>query len=360
MADITKYAHAVSYALERNEAEQLTFDLDLAAFEAFAAGAATNPKTLITPYQTDVLVKRAGQYLFGVQVVSVVFNLTNDPATMTEGQMSAGASSFNPTVTVTATGYLNLFKDRYITATYTATESTMIASALITAAQALTNGNVGVTLASGPYTTGVLRDRTYTRDNVKTMIQNLTQLVDGRFDFGFSYDKKFQCYQQIGSLRTDLQFTYGGSDSNIAGLYYEWSATNLYNEIIGLGSGFGADQLVSIQDDTTSQALNYLRQDIKQYNSVVLQATLDQNASADLALETNALTIPQVTITGKELVNKTFLNVGDRIPVKVKSHPFLDSVNGLYRIERMVVNLDDNDFESSIQLYFDNYAVGTT
>lgn len=360
MADISSLAQNRTYTLERNEAEELSFDLDMYAFEAFAAAMNTDPKVLITPYQTDVLVKRDGQYLFGVQVDDVIFNLTNDPATMTEGSMSNGPDTFSPSVTITGHGYLNLFKDRYVTITYTGNERCFIAGDLITQAQAATNGDVGVTLAATQYSTGIDdTTRTYTRDNVKTSLQNLTTLVDGRFDFGFSFDKQFQCYGQIGSLRTDLQFTYGGPDSNVAGFYMERTATSLFNEIIGLGSGFGADQLVSdpaTSGDVTSQLANYLRQDIKQYNSVVEQDTLDQDAAADLSLEKDLLEIPQITVTGKELENVPFLGVGDRIPIRSVGHPFLD-INGLYRIEKMTVTIDDNDFENSIQLYFDNYAV---
>jgi hypothetical protein len=35
----------------------------------------------------------------------------------------------------------------------------------------------------------------------------------------------------------------------------------------------------------------------------------------------------------------------------------LAHINGYYRIERMVIDIDDNDFESAIKLYFDNFGV---
>ncbi len=33
---------------------------------------------------------------------------------------------------------------------------------------------------------------------------------------------------------------------------------------------------------------------------------------------------------------------------------YTDNILGWYRLERMEVDVDDNDFESSIRLYFDN------
>lgn len=66
--------------------------------------------------------------------------------------------------------------------------------------------------------------------------------------------------------------------------------------------------------------------------------------------------MPQVTITGNQ-VPATFISVGDRIPLRVASHRWLDTINGLFRVEKIDVTLDDNDFEQSIVLTFDDYGV---
>lgn len=351
MADISALAKDRQLTLQRNEAETFVFSMDISAFEDFCtAQNIDDPRTLLNPLQTDVKLKRAGQYWYGFNVVHIGFNL---PALV--GSMVTSAAP--ETMTITCKGYLNLFTDRYVTKTYTATEATTIAADLLTTTQAQTYGNMGVTINVGNYATGVLRDRTYERQNVKAAIQNLTKLVNGNFDFAFTYDKKFTTYSQIGSVRTDFALRFGGEGGNIAGFYMERDGLHLYNRVIGLGSGFGADQLTSVQDDNASILNYYLREDIKQYNSVIIQETLDQNAAADLDQEKDLLEIPQITITGKELENIPFLNVGDRVPISVSNHPMLASVNGLYRIERMVIDIDENDFERSITLYFDNFGV---
>lgn len=352
LADISSLAQNKRLVVERNEAEIFTFDLDLYVFEAFCTSINADPHTLLAPYQTDVKLKRNGAYMYGFQVVDITFDLAADTGSQ--------QTTLDQKVTVTCTGYLNLFTDRYVTYTYTTQDASYIAGDLLTQAQAATNGSVGVTVLGG-YSTGVNRDRTYVRQNVKTGIQDLTKLVDGRFDFAFTYDKKFVTYSQIGSRRADVRFQFGGDGSNIISLVLTRSGLGLYNEIIGLGSGFGADQLISTQDDATSQGNYYLRQGIKQYNSVIEQSTLDQNATADLSLSKDILEIPQITITGKELTTVPFLSIGDRIPITIVSHPFLSNLSGLYfRIEKMDIKIDENDFENAIDLYFDNWSVTGT
>lgn len=359
IADISQLCFNRSFTLVRNDAEQLTFSVDLFEFETYCLTnlGGMDPQVLLNPDVTDVKVKRAGIYLFGTQVVDVSFDLQPDSA-------PAGSSSSNSqgnTVTITAMGYLNLLKDRYVTKSYLATERTSIATDLITTTQTQTNGSVGITNAGSQYPTGQSSDRTYQLDNVKLKIQELAALSDSPFDFSFSPSKVFQTYSKIGARRTDISLIYGGPLSNVRAFALDRSALNLFNKVYGLGSGFGTDQLTSTQSDSVSQLRFYLREKISQYNSVILQATLDQNTLTDVALSKDILELPVVTITSKEVpINAAgvaqFFSPGDRIPLQVLNHPWLASINGLYRIEQIDVSIDENDFEE-IKLTFDTYGV---
>jgi hypothetical protein len=357
IADISALCFDRKYTMQRNEAEQLTFSLNLFAFENYCKNnlGGADPSVIIKPYVTDVKVKRAGQYLFGAQVVELSFDLASDYSRAGEsgGGMQANGQDYR--VTVSCTGYLNFFKDRYITKTYSATERTSIATDMLTTTQAQTNGSVGVTIASGQYTTGLVADRTYQKDNIKLKLQELAALSDSPFDFQFTYDKQFKTYQKIGARRQDVSYIYGGPLGNVMGFSMVRSGINLFNKVYGIGSGFGADQLLSTQIDSASQLNYYLREKIEQYNSVVIQSTLDQNTTTAVALAKDILELPKITLNGKQLPS-TFLSVGDRIPLKVQAHTWLASVNGLYRIEQMDVIIDENDFEQ-VDLTFDNYGV---
>lgn len=343
IADISHLAKGRKYSMQRNEAETLEFTLDLDVFEAYCAKIGTHPRNVLAPYQTEVKLKRNGVYLFGTQVIDA-------PISLSETESS---------ISVKCTGYLNLFKDRYITKSYPdTTETTTIASDMLLTTQAQPNGNMGVTISPTPYITGVPHERNYVRDNIKDRLKGLTNLVESKFDFDFSADKVFRTYAQIGSVRNDVFLTY---PYNIKSIVVERTGSNIFNKLYGVGSGFGADQVTAtvaegITDDSISQLAYYLREKIVQFNSVVEQTTLDQNTSARLAMLKDVLEIVKVTVTGNEF-DLNYVGIGDRIRVAIQDHPFVDNVDGMWRVERMEVAIDDNDFETDIQLYFDNLGV---
>lgn len=359
LVDISSLCFNRKFTMQRNEAETLTFDLNLFAFENYCLNnlGGTNPATILAPYVTDVKVKRNGSYLFGAQVVDISFDMAQDFSRAGESGGGGGATTSDYRVTVTCSGYLNLFKDRYVTKSYSQTERTAIATDLITTTQAQTNGSVGVTNSGSQYSTGMLSDENYQRDNVKLKLQELAHLSDSPFDFSFSASKVFQTYQKIGARRQDLSLIYGGPLSNVAGMTLSRSGMNLYNKIYGIGSGFGVDQLLSTQADGVSQLNYYLRENIVQFNTVTIQGTLDSNTTTAVSLAKDILELPKVTVTGNDIKGKPFISVGDRIPFRVANHPWLSNVNGLYRVEQLDVTIDENDFESQITMTFDSYGV---
>jgi hypothetical protein len=358
IADISDMAFRRSYTIERNQAETLNFSLNVYKFETYCATIGVDPQVILRPWSTDVKVKRGSTYLFGAVVVDASVDLAQDFSRANETGGGAAPTTSDYNINISCMGYLNFFKYRYISKTYTpATERTTIATDMITTTQAQTNGSFGVTIASGQYTTGVTSVRTYQRDEIKLKLQELAALTDAPFDFGFTYDKQFQTYSQIGTRRSDISLVYGGDTSNVAGFSLSRNGLSMVNHITGLGSGFGIDQLTSIQDDTISQLDTYLLEDISQYSSVTESATLANNVAADLSLHKAILELPVATITGLQVPFNNFLHIGDRIPLVVKAHTYLASINKLYRIEKMDVTIDENDFESQIKLTFDSYGV---
>lgn len=334
VGDISRLAYDRKYVLRRNNSEELTFSLNLKAFEDYCTAAGRVPLAMLECYVTDVRVKRNGQYKFGVQVVDMEFTLGEDGAE----------------VAVKCTGFLDLFRDRYVTKIYSETEATEIAWDLIDTTQTLA-GDFGVTEGAGSFITGIERDRDYVDQNVKDAIINLTDLVDGTFDFGFSYDRKFNVYQEIGSDRPTFKFTY---PYNIKSLTVPRSGLNTFNYIIALGSGFGEETLRTEVGDNDSR-LNYgTREQIVSFNSVVEQDTLDQHAAAELANKKDILVLPRLNVSG-EFCDLDIIDVGDRIPVNVQGYASLP-LDGTYRIEQINVSLDENDAED-IGLTVDYYGV---
>lgn len=342
VGDISRLAKNRKFVLRRNASEDLSFSMDLNAFERYCESAGREPLSTLEPYVTDIRVKRNGAYLFGVQVVELNYNLD-----------VAGIN-----MECRATGFLDLFKDRYITKTYSAEEATAIwRDAIATTQDGDPTNDFGVTAGPTQYTTIVDRDRELVDQNVRDLLVNLPSLVDGNFDFKFNYDRSYEIFEQVGSNRPGNKYTY---PYNISSANVPRSALNLYNYIIGLGSGFGEETLRSEYPTNLDAAdpasrLNYkTRQKIVTFNSVVEQTTLDENTSAYLQRVKDILMLPSIKTNG-EFCDLSVIGVGDRIPVEVQGHPAIP-LNDTYRIEQIECSLDDNDAEN-ISLTIDNFGL---
>lgn len=336
VGDITKLMQNRRFALTRNASEELSFDMSLTAFEDYCEELGAEPQAVLEAYVTDIRVKRNGSYYFGVHVVDMQYNLE-------EGGI---------TVNVRATGFLDLFADRYVTKTYTATERVAIALDLMAETQSGDSTNdFGVDPGAQQYDTGLNSDREYVDQNVRDAIINLTNLSDGQFDFRFNYDRSFETFEQIGADRPDNKFTY---PYNIKSGKVAHTATNLFNYIIGLGSGFGEEALRTVTADPVSRGNYKTRQKIISFNSVTEQQTLDENTYAYLQKVKDILELPTFNVSGA-FANLDIIGVGDRIPIEVLGHSALP-LNGNYRIEKLAVDLDQNDAES-IAITVDNYGL---
>lgn len=336
VADISKLATNRRYTIKRNNAEELEFTLDVVAFEAHCVEAGRDPEATLLPYVTDVRVRRNGSYLFGTQVVDINYTFGEDGASMV----------------LKCSGFLDLFRDRYITKTYTAAESTDIARDMLDDTQ-IVYGDFGVVDGPEQYDTGELRDRDFTDQNIKDALINLTDLIDGKFDFAFTYDRKFNTYAMQGSYRPSLKLTY---PYNIKSISTPKTALNLFNYTIGLGSGFGEETVRSEGGDAqdATSRLNYgTRMRIVSFNSVSDQTVLDQNTASENSQTKDLLILPKLTVSS-EFLDLNTVWVGDRIPVEVQGHPSLP-LNDLYRIEQLSVTIDENDAEI-IDLTVDNYG----
>ena len=214
-------------------------------------------------------------------------------------------------------------------------------------------GDFGVVDGPDQYVTGVQRDRNFTDQNIKDALMNLTELIDGKFDFAFTHDRKFNTYEIQGTYRPNTRLTY---PYNIKSISTPKTALNLFNYTIGLGSGFGEETVRSEGGyaQHIDSRLNYgTRMRIVSFNSIENQTVLDQNTAAENSRTKDLLILPKLTVSG-EFLDLSTVWVGDRIPVEVQGHPSLP-LNDVYRIEQLDVTIDENDAED-IALTVDNYG----
>lgn len=334
LADLSGRASNRSLSMSRNEAEQINWTLDLNDWEQYCRSINTDPRTLLIPGQTEVRIRRGNKYLCG-------------------GQLNYAYPYVSPqsqTLTLKATGFLNLFNDRVtgttnagtVQETWTATDGSLIASGLIMQSQAKTNGDFGITLGTIA-TTGPL-NRNYSSSVIKNSLQDLTTRQSNSLDFNFTYDKKFNTYTAIGNNRPDVLFEY---PNNITSIGAPIDATSLQNVILAKGQGNGSAG-AAVEADNISSQLNYkLRENIVLSNANDdSDGSLTDAAQAELAAWAFPFEIPDLNINGNLAPFITDYGIGDRVRVRVKGIQSMAHIDGLYRIEAITLIVDEQDNET--------------
>lgn len=340
LADFSGRATGRKITESRNYPGSIEFALDLNSFEKYCRVSGVDPKQLLITNSTEVRVRRAGTYIAGGQLVYKNVSIS------AEGQA----------IECRVHGFLALFGKRrtgttpagFVSEVYTAAEGsaksrTDLAWALINASQQLVNGSFGVTrgLAGGSPT---LYDKSYSRTNIQDALLAMTTYKADPIDIEMTYNKVFNTYAQIGSDRPDIIFEYPG---NIRALEAPDDGTDVTNEVTALGQG-AADgtQKPAFGVDIASQLDYQLRQDILQSNGTDdSNGGITEAAEAAKDAKSRPIKIPAVTINGNVAPYVTDYRVGDRIRVKINNHPLIDDINGIYRIEKRTITVDDNDNE---------------
>lgn len=335
LADFSGLARDRRIIQSRNEAETIQWNIDLNDYHRYCSLAKIDPNTLLINNSTEIRAKRGGSYLCGGQLVYKYPRLTRN----------------NQTMQVRATGFLNLLKDRYtgttsagsVSESFTATNGGTIASTLITETQALTNGDYGITIGSIASTGN--HDKTYSETNIKDAIQALSKLVNNPFDFEFTYNKTFNTYASLGSNRPDIVFEW---PNNIIDFGLPEDGTGTANQVTAYGQGFGEQARTAVEVNNAGSQLTYkLRQ-----KKIISDGVDDSNggitnaANSELAAWAFPYELPTLIVDGNRAPFVTDYGVGDRVKVVVRGHPILEHVNGLYRIEKRIIDIDDNDNET--------------
>lgn len=324
IADVSKYARNRHILLKLNDADRVTFDIDLNSFEEYCTSIGAHPRNILSPGRTELKVRRNGSYLTGTQVIRV------------QPQLTKGYQKLS----VTADGYENYFLQRYIKKTYTATDRSQIAWDAINTTQTQANGSFGITQGTLAVTTN--SDRICDYDEVKDILTDYTWYQGGaNYDFEITPDKVFNTYLSKGSDKPNIELVYG---QNIVSITDDIDASTIANRIIGLGSGIGADRKESIAASTTSQAKYRVREKKSLFNSVSDQTTLDANTYGVLSEYNEAVEIPVIKVTG-DVIDVGTTIVGDAVTVRIDGYKYLDNINGLFRINQIGIDLDETNAE---------------
>ena len=121
IADISKILTSeleIEWVLD--DVESVSFSIDLVQFKKMCQLMGVESQEVLTPYVHDIRIRRNGQYILGAQVVETNIQINNDSPS---------------TIEIRATGFLNLFKDQYITEAWSGYTYAQIARKLVQGAQ---------------------------------------------------------------------------------------------------------------------------------------------------------------------------------------------------------------------------------
>lgn len=333
LADLTGRAMRRRIVMARNQPENIEWRLNLNDWEDYCRNQKVHPRDLLIGGQTEVRIKRKDTYLCGGQLIYSYPQIRGN----------------DQILDIKADGFLNLFKDRITgtTANGTVQEEWVdtnggdIAAGLITQTQAKINGDFGVTI--GNIANTGIHTKTYDNTNIKNALQNFTNLQTRPFDFEFTYDKVFNTYASIGTDRPDVVFEY---PSNIDSIGVPLNATGIANYVLGKGQGVGS-AAASYEDGNIASQLDYkLREKIAISNATDNSDNGLTNAvESELAAWAFPFEIPDFVVNGNVAPFITDYGIGDRVRVRIRNYRTLEHIDGLYRIEQLVLNLDEQDNE---------------
>lgn len=336
MGNIFVLCDNFKWSKTRNEAEAVSFDVDLNRYEQYveAIGFGDNPLNFMEVGRNDIRIKRDGAWLLGTNIIKFDYASADNGITMK----------------VSATGYLNYYKRRYANIAYTNTPQQDILWGVIDQCNQLTGGDYGITQGVHVGAT-VNRDRNQIRKEVKSFFQQMSQVIGGP-DFEFTADKKLNTYEAIGSYRPDIRLVYPG---NIASFEFGRSVEKVTNFIYGIGAGNGEDAPYAESEDADSEAYLYRREQIVTYNSVTQVDTLQENIDGIKHYSADPIELPTITVQDGVL-DLSSVGIGDTLPVEMRGNKSLAHINGFYRIESITCSVDKNGSET-VDLTFDDIDV---
>lgn len=334
LGDIRHLAHDLKWTEQRNAPETVSFSMDLKEYEDYVAMIGMTPYDFMDAGVTDIRLVRDGVERIGAHLVKFDYS-PDDPSVRVDLSFS---------------GYLNYFKDAYVDVAYSNIDQGDILWGVINQYQSKPYANFGITKGSN-VSRGMKRDRNQIRAQVKDFIVRMTNVIAGP-DIQFTPDKQFHSYDVMGNFRPDIRLSYPG---NVDSFGFERSVATLANYLYGIGSGNGDDAVAVTSQDTASMVERYRREKIVTFNSVVHEATLQQNTDGVKEVSKLVYELPVFTLHDG-VIDVNDIRVGDTIFGEITGYKSFEHIHGNYRIEKMAVDVDDNDSET-VHLTFDDIDI---
>ncbi|HVL51617.1 MAG TPA: hypothetical protein VM754_08990 [Actinomycetota bacterium] len=233
-------------------------------------------------------------------------------------------------------GLLGYFDFRFVDAdlTYNGLDQFTIGWNLLHYAQTFHPG-AGLNISpSGFIGSGVLRDRSYSRDeggNILHKLELFTGLIQG-FDYSIEVfpDGRREWtpyYPMKGTVRSNLTLEWG---RNIRSFSLPRDGTRKANYVISKGAGEGPDKLQQTWFDQPSIDSSVLMMDVTSDESVTELPTLLEKAKAQVAARHKTVVLPTITVGDDPVPTIGVIKTGDMVPVKIDRGAA--QLSGLHRV----------------------------
>lgn len=340
--DISRFVE-LDITLKLNDADIVTFDIDLVQFNNLCLSVGLVPRNVLYPLKTQCVIRRNGVLLTAGRV---------SVSDTSKGEDGVKKQS------VTVDGYEQYFAKRFISQSWAATDRSQIAWEAIDAVQSLPNGDLGV--VRGVHTDTYDSDLTADYMSVKDIMQKYTYVQPTTYDFEIAVDvvdgaitKTFNTYLFKGTDRPDVRLV---DPRNISNFNVNRSGDTMANKVIGLGALVAGSRLESIQEDEPSQIEYLIQEDKESFSSVEQQDTLDDDTAGVLEQSRTVLaTFNCVAEPG--VIDPNVVKVGDSVYCRVDNDPYNDDIAGMYRIYAMNIKVD-NERKEAITPSFYNPGTG--
>lgn len=217
-----------------------------------------------------------------------------------------------------------------------------------------TEDGTGHNYATTDYTSD--RQYDYQLQNVKDAVMDLVALEDDNFDFEFTYDRKFNTYDQKGTIKTDLTLDYPG---NIESLDIRQSAVELANKIQNIGSGIGDERLETWSYDNTSRLKYGNRESIVTNSNVSIMETLIAQAEG-LVADSKDVTRELSVQVNDGSINCGNIETGDILAFRIgnqllsSGYSIIGAMGAWYRVKGLKQTFTQDGVEQT-QLTLDLY-----
>jgi hypothetical protein len=265
-------------------------------------------------------------------------------------------NSITQTLTFQAREFLSLFERRRIitTADYTNIDQLQLAQTIMSNAQGVTGGNIGMLYnqdSGSTSTSGVLVSRTYYGYEYKQVlaaVQDLAKQTSG-FDFEIStyYDgdgnpaKSFNTYYpKSGKTYTTTSTTAPVFQLpvNIVEYNYPEDATIAANTIYALGAGSNEGKLIATATDATKVSAGWpLLEDQANYSDITDATLLAGLASGQISAVSYPPTTLRVVAPPSQSPTFGTYEIGDEVRVIINDNRFPTTLDAIYRLVALSV-----------------------